>query len=580
MSAPYKKKKDTSNVPCIHFQKGMCRNPRCMYKHVRVQQTDGKSGVIGAASAGKGPTDAATNVLSTMLKLVFEKQQQRVYDAATGMLDLRELKKLPDLHDVAGSINFNTQSFCRALCTTIKSLIVPPPSALQLKGNNITSIYHIANQLEKEELHLSLRAISLESNEIKAVDSLQELRNFTNLQELVLAGNPAAEASDYRNRVKKMIPFLLGLDGESMMAPPLALPWPQFVGSQYSDAQRHVLQFVECALLKPLEMDETSEEIVRRGVDAVSDIYAPNSILTISLPSQEAAVSLPAKTTSGKPVTSQQRNVIREIVGLRLRQTESNHNLMQGIKSSVVACGRTKVCLQLEHWLYPKNYDVKHLIHSSASASFLDNTYLDGPSTVAMKTPVTVVTIHGVMVWSYNNPENPRSLDRVVIQRNFSRVITVSQSEAGRWLITNDMVSLYPFAGLSAHPPGPGSAADIAEVANDAGECRILFDPRIDRVRAEPLSRQKNVPVEVVVELSKHVNSDVELITVLNDLGGVPLSMFEHCALLAQTDTLESIQVCRIGNRFGLPPHEGLELLRAVGGSWVAVEEAMAARGM
>ncbi|RNF17964.1 nuclear RNA export factor 1/2 [Trypanosoma conorhini] len=571
MSAPYKKK-NTHNVPCFYFKRGACTNQRCPYLHVRGKEAGGKAAAVDAAVTSNGSPDAATNLLSTMLRLVFEKQQLRVYDATSGMLDLSELRKLPDLKDVSNSINFNTQNFCRALCSTIKSLIVPPPSAMQLKGNDIASLFHLAGQMEKADLHMSLRALSLEANNIKTMDALHELKKFTNLQELVLVGNPVAKRDGYRAEVKKAMPFLLGLDGEAITVPPLLLPWPRFTTSaEYTEAQRHVLQFVQCSLLNPLEAGEAAG--VARGVDAVSDVYAQNATFTISLSSPEAAVSSPARTVNGASLAATQRNVIREIVGLRLKQTESNHNLLHGVKSSVVASGRTKVCSQLEHWLYPKNFAVQHFVHGSAGASFLDNTYLSGAAPVGMKVPVTVVTLHGMMAWTHLGPQSQTNSDRVVMYRNFTRVLTVQQNEAGRWLVTNDMVSLYPFSGKTAGASNKAGAN--ANTAADVSECRILFSPRTDRSRAELIGRKKDVPAEVVLALSQHVSNDAELMTVLDDIGGVPLSMYEHCATLTGENILESIQLCRIGNRFGLAPPEGLELLRRVGGNWCAVEEAM-----
>lgn len=576
MSAPYKKKKGPSAVPCIFFKKGMCSNPNCRFLHVQGKGTGENSGVIGVASAGNKSTDTATSLLSTMLRLVFEKQQLQVYDASTGMLNLTELKNLQDLKDVSSSINFNTQSFCHALCTTIKSLIVPPPSAMLLKGNEINSVFHLASQLEKADLHLSLRALSLEANQIKAMEGVQDLKRFSNLQELVLLGNPVTQRDDYRAAIKKAMPFLLGLDGDAIVAPPLFLPWPRFAGAQYTDAQRHVLQFVQCSLLSPLEGELAAAGT--RGVDAVSDVYAQNALLTISLSSPAAAVGSLSRTAGGTLTAASHGAAVREISAFRLKQMGSNHNLLHGVKSSVVACGRTKVCSQLEHWLYPRNFAVQHFVHSTASASFMDNSYLTGPSPVAMKVPVTVVTLHGIMTWTYPNSQTSSNQKPVVIQRNFSRVLSVLQSEAGRWLIANDMVSLYPFAGDATETITNNGGSHVGEKMNAAvSECHILFDPRIDRTRAKLLGRQKDVPAEVVLALSQHVHNDAELITVLNDIRGVPLSVFEQCAQLTGENVLESIQVCRIGNRFGLAPQDGLELLRRVGGNWCAVEEAMAA---
>lgn len=566
MPNPYRKNKDTSRIPCVYFKRGSCANKHCPFLHVRGGEKVGHE-------PGKAPGDVGTNLLCTMLKLVFEKQQQRVYNAETGVLNLTQFKEIPDLTDVAGSINFNTQAFCQALCSTIKSLIVPPPSAIQLKGNGILSVSHLAMQLEKADLHLTLRAISLEANLIKSVESLQELKKFTNLREIVLRDNPIANRSDYRTTIKKLMPSLIGLDGESICVPPLSLPWPQFSPTGYSEAQKHVLQFIQCGLLNPLEGDGASG--VAHGVDAVSDLYAANAVLTLSLSSPEVAVSTPMRTMNGAAGVPQQRNVIRDIVSLRLKQTESNHNLLHGVKSTVVALGRTKVCSQMEHWLYPKTFRVHHYLHSSASTVFLDNSYLTGPSPTAMKVPVTIVTLHGTMTWNNTGvPGDATTIGPMTIRRNFTRVLSVTQGDAGRWLITNDMVSLYLTpSGSSASSKSGNGVPETTQLS----ECRILIDPRSDRSRAEVLSRKKDVPVEVIMALCQHVGNDAELFTVLDDIRGVPLSAFEHCANLAGENIMESIQMCRLVNLFGMAPQNALEMLRHNNGNWSDTVAAVAA---
>nr|CCC94830.1 unnamed protein product [Trypanosoma congolense IL3000] len=255
-----------------------------------------------------------------------------------------------------------------------------------------------------------------------------------------------------------MLPSLIGLDGESICAPPLGLPWPQVTPPGFSEAQTHVLQFIRFGLLAPLEADSSAG--APYGVDAVSDSYSKNAILTISLTSPEAAVSTPMRGGNGASNATQQRSVIRDIVSLRLKQTESNHNLLHGLKASVVACGRTKVCSQMEHWLYPKSFRVRHHLHSSPSVQFLDNTYLTEPSQTAMKVPVTIVTLHGIMAWTSTSGQGgAHSADQTTIQRNFTRVLSVMQAEAGRWLIANDMVSLYPLLHAAPTSSKGGSEA-------------------------------------------------------------------------------------------------------------------------
>ncbi|CAM45460.1 conserved hypothetical protein [Leishmania braziliensis MHOM/BR/75/M2904] len=614
MSRPYKKSKGAGgitkyNTPCKFFLRGSCSNQRCPYLHVR-NQTVIRSTSHKEVAAQEG--NGTVKVMSTMLKLFFEKQTQLIYNAETGMLNLSKLASYDDLSSVASSINFNTRTFCVALCTCIRELVSPPPAVLQLDRNELKGFHHLGKALEEAGLHASLRALSLAHNNITSTTIAQELKHFSNLTELSLVGNPVRENVDYKLNFKKCVPWLQGLDGESMAAPPLELPWPRFFDPKhtltdegsaaqgffssvrgYDSIQKALLHFIQSAVLNPLEMEPAPGLLT--GVDAVSDVYALNATFTFSLVSTEAAVSTPSRTAGGS-AASTQRDVVREIVGFRMRQTESNHNVLLGLKSTTVAVGRTSVCAKLEHVLYPKNFVVGHYIHESPDVAVLDNKGFGPNAIVGMKQPLSVITLHGVMLWRYRTTGSDADVqhasllrDALVIKRNFSRVITVSSTEPDRWHIVNDMVTLFPFRGGSgnegelgaSNPASGGAGVSTAPLTpesilfRDVHPYDVVFSPATDPKRAALIARRYRVPAPIVTTLCSVVHSDRELAVILVDLTDIPLEVYEQCAPVVEMDPLASIFLCRIGNRFSIEPAEGVVLLQKYGLDWPAIEQAV-----
>ncbi|GET89821.1 hypothetical protein, conserved [Leishmania tarentolae] len=610
MPRPYKNTKSDVgtakySTPCKFFLRGSCSNQRCPYLHVR-NQTVIRSAKHKDVSAQQG--NGTVKVMSTMLKLFFEKQTQCIYNAETGMLNLSQLASFDDLSSVASSINFNTRTFCVALCTCIRELVSPPPTILQLDHNDVKGFHHLSKALEEAGLHASLRALSLAHNKITSTDIAQELRHFASLTEVNLIDNPVTQSPDYKLMFKKHVPWLHGLDGESMAAPPLELPWPRFFDPKhapidainadhgfsssvrvYDSAQKALLHFIQSAVLNPLEMEPAPGLLT--GVDAVSDVYALNASFTFSLVSNEAAVSTPSRTAGGGSSTAQ-RDVVREIVGFRMRQTESNHNVLLGLKSTTVAIGRTSVCAKLEHVLYPKNFVVSHYIHDSPDVAVLDNKGFGPNAIVGMKQPLSVITLHGVMLWRYRTAGSDADVqhsnlvrDAIVIKRNFSRVITVSSTDPGRWHIVNDMITLYPFRGGSAHEDEL-EARNSASVSTapttpenllfrDVHPYDVLFSPATDPKRAARIARRYRVPTAIVAILCSFVHSDRELGIILMDLTDIPLEVYEQCATVVEMDPLASIFLCRMGNRFRIEPAEGVALLQKCGLDWSAIVQAI-----
>lgn len=589
MSQPYKKNKGRGQqggkqytTPCKFFLRGNCSNQRCPYLHVRDNQNKQRGGRRGEKNAFA----EEARVVATMFKLFLEKQKHVIYNAEQGRLDLSHLARYEDFKAVTSSVNLNTRTFSEVLCNCVRDVFVPPPSILQLDDNGILSFFNLSTTLKQTCLHTPLRALSLAGNQINSTEIAQDLKEFVNLIEVNLIGNPVVDQPDYKEKFKKYLPGLMGLDGKGLVAPPLLLPWPRFMDPSavkeregdlaYDAAQRNVLQFIQSTLLNPLEAEPAPG--VTTGVDAVSDVYSLHATLTLCMSSNDAAVNSPARTAGGSSVATQ-RDVIREIVGFRLRQTESNHNVLLGVKSTQVAVGRTRVCAQLEHWLYPRSFIVGHYIHSSPDVAILDNNGFGPNAVVGMKQPLSVVTLHGVMIWRYrtvgsNSDTAAAALlrDAVVIKRNFSRVLTVTTTEAGRWQIVNDMVSLYPFTGTEVAAPPDARELTMENVLyKDIHPYDVVFSPASDPNRAGRLARKYRVPEPVVATLCQYAQNDAELLTILADLGDIPLSTFEQCAQLVEMEPMASVLVCRLAKCYGVDPNMGAQLVKQFGLNWAAM---------
>ncbi|CAD2215433.1 hypothetical protein, conserved [Angomonas deanei] len=597
---PFKKDKKKGNQKnkgssvCKYFQRGKCANRNCPYLHVKEK---------GVTSSSPAEDATSTSLLSTMLKLFFEKEIAKIYNPQTGALDLTALRKYPDLERITESINFSLKSFCVALCSCVR-LLSPLPSVLIIADNQITSLHHFAKAVEEADLLVSLKALSVKDNQLAdATQLVRDLKKFVGLVELDTRFNPVVDVPQYRETVKKGLPWLLGLDTVSLVTPPLSLAWPIFkdpsvpftgegaVGMAYTNDERHLLQFVQCSLFGPLESDPKEGQ---SSVDAVSDLYANSATFSFSLTSPSAAVSTPSRTASGGRNVDSQRDVVREMVAFRLRQTEASHNLEKGVQRSIkVACGRTEVCSQLVGLLYPPNFIVGHFIHESPHVVILDNKG-NGPGATEMKVPISVITLHGIIMWRYRHPgsakpvpnanapailNDPFLKDALVIKRNFTRVLVVENTAPGRWHITNDSVTLAPFGGRELEDADVISAADSLTPDNilfrDVHNYDVVFTPKEDPHRAALYGRRYTVPAPVVRQLCQFVHSDLELVTVLEDLSGVPMVAFEQCATLVSQDPMGAIVICRIGNKFGLEPTQGAALVAQHGYNWDAIVSAI-----
>lgn len=497
MAQPYKKPTSAkSTIPCSFFKRGACHNPRCPYAHIK--------------GSVPPPVSAMSDVMATLLRLLFQKQQETIYNPSTNSLFLSRLKLCEDLKDVTRSIDFNAHQFCDSLCRVIKETIVPPPTVIAVDGNEMKSLLHFLKAIEKHELHHNLYAFSAKENALDNFEFTSILKTFPNLQEIVLEGNPIATKVEYRKTIKRHLPKLLGLDTKALDAPPLSLPWPSFppAGQRIgSETSAPILNFIERLFHMP--------------VDSLTECYAPTAVFTFSLSSPSSSFS-----NEISPSVRQSKDVVKDVITVRIRQGERDRNITRGMKVNSVATGRASVMSALLEVLYPPSFRCQYTLHESPQLELLST---------GMKVEVAVATVHGQVQWTHATSSS------LNLTRTFVRTIVVAVSPTashGVW-ITNDLFQ------LSEHREN------------------ILMDAKAAN-RLERLGRHYNVPAAIAVVAGEQCTCDSELIACLADLRNVTTETMDQCATLTEMNLQAAVQVGRVVGKYGVSPAEALSRLQAV----------------
>jgi nuclear RNA export factor len=488
MSRPYTKS-GSNKAPCKFFLRGQCRNKQCGFSHAKETAS----------------TASPANMMTAVLKLVFQKQHQTLYDVERNAVNLSCLRNCEDLNDVKSSIDFNTVAFCDAIASVIKASIVPPPSILAVDENEIKSLGHLFRSLEKYELHTHIVALSARKNKIVTTDFVNGLKSFSSLQELALNDNPVTDVDDYRAIIRRQLPLLVGLDMKSIDTDPLSLPWPAFPVP--NDNCLPILHFVEAHS--------------RAGMNQLPDFYCDDACFSLVLNSPQAALTAERDEHSA----SIPKDVIRDIMACKLRQIDNDHNVIKGVKSQSMFRGRSMVCSKILECFYPQNFDVAMELHSCPQVTFIEG-----------ETKLAVVTIHGHIMW------RSQTCAMSIIRRRMSRTLTVLPPGAdGRLLIANDLFAMF--------------CAD-----NEA----LLFDARGPQ-RLDRFSRRFDVHRSIVDETARTTLSDAELSTVLQQLRGVPLAVMEECASLVGGDAATAISVARLVLTKSLTPSQAVSAFDSIG---------------
>lgn len=484
MSQPYLKKHAPGGKGvCKFFLQGRCRNSKCQFQHTsdtRVQPQ--------------------TSIMVTLLKLLFQKQQLAIYDPERGAVNLSKLRQCEDLKDVTASVDFNTVSFCEAICAVIAEMVVPPPSILALDDNNISSLGCFFRSMQKHNLHASVTAISARSNQISTLDFLTNLRSFSSLSELALNDNPVTNVPNYRSQIRQSLPHLVGLDMKCVQPEPLSLPWPAF-SQVFDQPSQHVLSFLE--------------SFVKADTNSLPDFYAPDCYFTIALQQPSAAMSSDGLKCGSDERT---RELVKDAIIMKLRQTDNDHNILRGLKTVSIFKGRTMVCSKVLEFLHPQHFDVVFDLHPN-------------PQVVLLGIDSAVATMHGFVNWFVRgDPEK-------VTRRRFSRTCCVTV-KGGGCAISNDMLQLY------------------------VDDPSVLLDCK-SAARLAQTARRYHVDASVAGVASSMVQSDFDLCAVLKDISGVPVAVLEECAQVGGTVEI-GLSVARLVGRQCLTPAQALSLFQSV----------------
>mmetsp|Transcript_81964 Transcript_81964/g.95761 ORF Transcript_81964/g.95761 Transcript_81964/m.95761 type:complete len:528 (-) Transcript_81964:260-1843(-) len=510
MSAPYSKKGPGGKPSvCKFFLQGRCRNLKCPFIH----SSGGGSSSTGGGK-GAGPSSAADTVMTTLLKLLFQKQQHTIYSHEQGLLNLSKLRECEDLVDVKASVDFNSVTFCDSMCRVIKETIVPSPGILQLDGNGIRHLGCMIKALEKHGLHEGIKALSARDNDIATTDFVSLLRGFPALVEIALNNNPVTNTPDYKNYIRKLLPSLNGLDMKSIRDGGLALPWPALTPPSDSSSLQ-VLTFFQ--------------GLCQATPDSLPDFYAMDAHLSVSLATNNAAVATDSLRSGGVTLN---KDSVRDIIALRLRQMDNDHNITRGVKTSTIFRGRTMCVSKLVELVYPQQFDVFFDLHPVPQVTLVDAV---GGGDVA------IVTAHGYLVWRLKAAASSTSTsfeEMPTIRRRFARTLCIAFRDQ-RFVVVNDALMLL------------------------SDESVVLFDAKTPD-RLETIARRFDVGVAVVTAALGLSSTDRDLYSFLDDVKGVPMAVLEECVMVAQGSAEIGLCVARLVVKRCLTPSEAITLFGTV----------------
>ena len=346
------------------------------------------------------------DVLAALLRGVLDANQGMVFDESVGLLRLDGFKSFPVLKTAVTSINFDAPSFCDTLCSVIGDLV--RPQFISIERNEITSPQVLLNALVAHDLHVGLKGLSFSNNNVTRLDFLNALREFQSLVEIQFVGNPVTEVPEYRRRISKRVPWLIGLDGSEVKRPPLALPWP-IPSGPYEAVPHELLQSINTLL----------GNFSTGPADACSQVYHPEATFTLTI--------IDFRVNSNE----RQNSVRKDIALLRQFVLDRNRNPLRGGKLTSIFKGQHGVMEALQH-IYPKYMITEHDLSPNADVQILQ----DGTTKIAL----AVVTVHGSMTWRHRDSKSQAG----VAQSHFDRTFSFVNAPSGGWLIVNDLLHLRP----------------------------------------------------------------------------------------------------------------------------------------
>lgn len=401
----------------------------------------GGGSYISNNNAGGG---GGIEVMKTLLKLVLEKNQ--AFDVTTGMLSLPNMRGATDLQAVAKSVDFNSTSFCKSLAESLRDHYGQNVRVIVLDNNDIRKLGIFFSALIDADLHLGITAISAANNTIADLGFLPTLKRFPAVSELLIRDNPVTLTVGYGSQISRMLPGLIGLDGEPIQRNMLGLPNPiaPFRDGALLGHGDTLTSFINDYLLQPLTLGPTAAQALAERVPAG---YASSTCsLSLSrggpnpIPNrlQFNAAHNNADLDQGMKTAMQtDMGAVRQ--GLRFRNLAGEVSSMREM-----AHGQQEIIRKLKDYAGCG----KHSVSVQVAAN---PTYNIAVIEQNMKVPVIIVTIHGKLRYLWNpNPGNSASSAGIFQQGKepfvstfFDRTISFVWVD-NRFQIVNDMIHCRP----------------------------------------------------------------------------------------------------------------------------------------
>lgn len=556
---------------------------------------------IGGRLSSSTAVAAAPRLLTTMLKLLFEREKQTIFNAETGLLQLNSMKgnaKFTAASSAVGGggggasgplmgLDLSTSASCAALCQAIVDVFgASTIDFLSLDGNGIHTPAHLVQQLDHHGLSHALKGLSLRDNDVKTLDFLRKLKpeRFPRLIELHLGDNPVAAMANYLSSVREMLPNLLGLDGKGVQARALALPWPVSSPPPPSEQLAELQRNVETALFRDMSG--------ALDVDTfLAPLYNDYSVWSLSI-EEGAEVKLPPV-----PSSHPRRNeVAKDYCSLRIAQTERDANLLRKRGLRCVR-GAVNVVSAIQHTLYPKEFDVCHrlcndhgpvlVLPSKPAVDPATNptpkggvhppaVLLEAAALLAADLATVVLTFHGAIEWRSKR----QSSDVHPVVRHFDRtvVVLVDRATGAPSSISRDsmhlrvplLTAIPAIAAMTtgtgandATPSGRKSIGGNVEKTLLATADLTAINPLLfptDPARIARLCRiYDGMDERVIVASVQSCGSDVELSQCLAEISTLQRNAssanvaqwFDECAALpGVTDPRQAIVILRVMARW------------------------------
>eukprot|EP00796_Vickermania_ingenoplastis_P008404 gene8404-5885_t len=420
----------------------------------RWQQTGGNNRSGGGEDLGN-----RADMMKALLKLFFQFTASQVFDPSAGVLDITRLRDGPHLGDVKKSVNFNTVSFCKALCDVLSETFQDRIRVLRLQDNEIQKVSTFLEALVTANIHAGIATIDLSNNEISDVQFIAPLKKFSNLTALELAGNPVASKESDMAQIIRQLPRLSQINSATVKRNLLWLNNPIFV--ELNEMQTNICNLIQ---------NNVNVGMSLLNFDTTRSFYTPNAAFSVSAfdknPPFPRHISCNAKQNTAHLQPEMLRAMKEDFNHLRNKirwrniyaDATSFRNYTKGLE---------EVMLKLKEFSGGSNPIYIRFAPHSANVELLD--FLG----------ICVVTMHGCLryYWdptrkSEKNLANEATIATFpFISCFFDRTITLTVN-GDKWSVTNDMMHLRP---------------DPTIVMEDGSPAEALFHPfstdRLERLR-------------------------------------------------------------------------------------------------